>query len=371
MARLDIVFEGGGAKGMAFAGALKVLVEEGHTWGRLVGTSAGAIAATLAAAGYGPEEILGLVQERVNGRPRLLSFFDAPRAEDFSPESKDRSVMMSVFRAVDFPVLPRSVEERLDRVLLDALLQNSRFARLFSFVEYGGFYAGRTFLAWIQEKIALKGIPPASSLQEFYRLTGIDLTMTATDVTGMELLVLNHRTAPELPVAWAVRMSMSIPFVWQEVVWRQEWGLYRGRDLTGHAIVDGGLLSNFPIWLLISADPEVTELMGPAPEEAQVLGLLIDEDQPVPGEPAAAPPLSFTSFPVICRLARLAELVLGVRDRAAIRENEHLICRLPARGYRTLEFDLAGERLERLVEAAERATRKHLEARGLVTRLAA
>ena len=47
----DMVFEGGGAKGMVFVGAFKVLEDRGHTARRLVGTSAGAITATLLTAG--------------------------------------------------------------------------------------------------------------------------------------------------------------------------------------------------------------------------------------------------------------------------------------------------------------------------------
>ena len=41
MAAFDIVFEGGGAKGVAFVGALEVLRRHGHRTARLVGTSAG------------------------------------------------------------------------------------------------------------------------------------------------------------------------------------------------------------------------------------------------------------------------------------------------------------------------------------------
>ena len=41
--KYDLVFEGGGAKGMVFVGALQVFESLGHTPGRLMGTSAGAI----------------------------------------------------------------------------------------------------------------------------------------------------------------------------------------------------------------------------------------------------------------------------------------------------------------------------------------
>ena len=54
----------------------------------------------------------------------------------------------------------------------------------------------------------------------------------------MSLIVvgLNHRTAPDVPVAMAVRMSMSIPFVWREVVWQKEWGTYCGIDKTARRL---------------------------------------------------------------------------------------------------------------------------------------
>ncbi len=51
MQTFDIVFEAGGAKGVAFIGALEVLLGAGHGLGRLIGTSAGAITATCVAAG--------------------------------------------------------------------------------------------------------------------------------------------------------------------------------------------------------------------------------------------------------------------------------------------------------------------------------
>jgi NTE family protein len=55
--KYDAVFEGGGVKGVALIGALKRLEEEGIEFGRVAGTSAGAIAASLVASGYKAEEI--------------------------------------------------------------------------------------------------------------------------------------------------------------------------------------------------------------------------------------------------------------------------------------------------------------------------
>jgi NTE family protein len=56
--KYDLVFEGGGAKGMVFVGALEEYFSRGHSAGRLLGTSAGAITAVLLAAGYTPAKLL-------------------------------------------------------------------------------------------------------------------------------------------------------------------------------------------------------------------------------------------------------------------------------------------------------------------------
>ena len=79
MALFDVVFEGGGAKGSAFVGALDALIERGHQTRRLIGTSAGAITATLLAAGYSPAEMQAAVNEKVGGS-RALPASWMPRA---------------------------------------------------------------------------------------------------------------------------------------------------------------------------------------------------------------------------------------------------------------------------------------------------
>ena len=127
MARFDMVFEGGGAKGSVFAGALDILGQNGHTFRRLIGTSAGAITATLVAAGYQPQELLNAVNEKLpNGKPRFSSFMDAPVAADFSQEQRDNSETMAALKHVDIPFVPGMLEEGFDRVLLKRLPRGTR-----------------------------------------------------------------------------------------------------------------------------------------------------------------------------------------------------------------------------------------------------
>ena len=80
--KYDLVFEGGGAKGMVFVGALKVFEAEGHTHGRLLGTSAGAITAALLAAGYSTQEMMDALEEERDGRPVFTEFMGVPAPFD-------------------------------------------------------------------------------------------------------------------------------------------------------------------------------------------------------------------------------------------------------------------------------------------------
>ena len=55
--RLDGVFEGGAVKGIALIGALDVIEQAGYHFVNVAGASAGAIVATLIAAGYSASEL--------------------------------------------------------------------------------------------------------------------------------------------------------------------------------------------------------------------------------------------------------------------------------------------------------------------------
>jgi predicted acylesterase/phospholipase RssA len=252
------------------------------------------------------------------------------------------------------------------------LLNVRGYCHLFSLVECGGFFAGDNFLEWLIEKLAAKGVAADTTFGSFFANTGRDLSLLGSDTSDVEMLVLNHRTAPDLPLARAVRMSMSIPFVWREVVWDQSWGLYRGREKTGNIIVDGGVLSNFPIRYIDvqpEDDPEIAEIMGNTDASgAQNLGLLIDETLPVAGAVnTAKPPLLVGHSRTIQRISRLVDTLTGANDNSEIRSHEAEICRLPAKGYGTTEFEMSQDRLNALVEAGRTAMHAHLATRDLGT----
>jgi predicted acylesterase/phospholipase RssA len=347
---LDLVFEGGAVKALAYLGALAELESVDYALRRVVGTSAGAIVALLAALDYRSTEI----GELFGGDDALLaSFFDAPR--EFDKATVEQSLLWQAFREIDLPLVPDAVEARLDRLLFRQLCKSEGFRQAFSFVERGGLFEGHAMLEWLRRAIAAKGLPPDATLLQLHERTGVELTLVALDTTAQRRLVLNSRSAPSLPAVWAVRASASLPFVFQETLWQAAWGPYCGENLVGHAIVDGGVCSNFALDLLLSESPE----MGAPPLDGYALGFLLDEDAAVPG--FGPPPPPALQLRTLDRLLRLADAVMSSSDRAAIARWPERVCRLPCRGVGTLETQLGADKRELLIKAARHATHAFLK----------
>ena len=117
----------------------------GHKHRRLVGTSAGAITATLLGAGYSPQEFLNAVNETVpgTGAPIFTTFLDAPQITDFSQQNVNNSETMGFLKTVHIPGIldtaPEAVcripvggygttEFRMSKPRMDALIESGRTA---------------------------------------------------------------------------------------------------------------------------------------------------------------------------------------------------------------------------------------------------
>lgn len=363
--KFDLVFEGGGAKGMAFVGALEALFEQGHSYDRLMGVSAGAIMAAFLAAGFTVTEMKETLAEKdEQGRPEIATFLAQP--EEFETETIQNGMFRTWLREAVIPGVPDGLEKRFDDRLLQYALGSPLFRNIFSFVELGGWYTPDSLHQWLQNKLDRRnvnghGCHSYMSLVEFHNLTRVDLTVLAANTTDGRLLVLNHRTAPDCPLIWAIRMSCNMPLLWPEIVWQEEWGLYRGQDITGRVVVDGGLLSNFPLELFITE--KWAHVMG-EPHCGHVLGLLIDERVDVPN----APPYRGSTWmdglvkhrPVE-RIINLIETTTGAWDKSVVQQYMPYVVRLPARSYRTTEFGMRDSRREALLNAAYQEMSAYLE----------
>lgn len=119
-----------------------------------------------------------------------------------------------------------------------------------------GIYEGKFIESWMRGLLRKKNIQTFNDLvledyqdDQRYRFK---LRVIASDISRGRLLVLPQDAVdfgirPEdLNVAAAVRMSMSIPFFYEPVKLRN----MKTNEIS--YIVDGGLLSNFPVWLFDS-----------------------------------------------------------------------------------------------------------------------
>ncbi len=300
--RADAVFEGGGVKGIGLVGAVTVMEERGYRWMNLAGTSAGAIVASLLAAGYSGAELAG-----------ILSGLDYR-------EFKDTTLFGRV-----------PVAGALGRLLLKK-----------------GIFRGRFFEGWLRDLLLKKGVTTFGDLivEEFkgdprYRFR---LNVIVSDVTRGRLLVLpqdiaDYGVRPEdLSVALAVRMSMSIPFFYEPV------RLKNMSDGRTSYVVDGGLLSNFPVWLFDS---------GEGVPSWPTFGFKLVE--PEEGKPRDV------KGPVSLLTALFATMMEAHDARYIKEENFVRTVPIPTMGVKTTEFDITPERSQALYRSGREAGERFLD----------
>jgi predicted acylesterase/phospholipase RssA len=321
--------------------------------------------------------LAALAETDAEGRPVFAGFLGEPARPD--EQALEDSALRELLADLDLPGLPEPVEGAFDSWIVRRLAGHELGRHLFALVERGGWYAADGFVAWLERKLdegQWQGRPQQFgrlTLSEFFEATGQELTVVAADTLAARLLLLNHRTAPDCPVVWAARMSMSIPLVWEEVEWRPEWGPYKawdaGRerlvaaDMRGHTVVDGGMLSNFPIALFLADRADVTAVVGP-PRRDHVIGLLIDEAVPVPRRAVGggeARGVDVGSLRTYQRLMRLVNTAMTAHDNMAISVFARYVVRLPAGGYGTIQFDMTEAERSALVDAGREAMREFLE----------
>jgi NTE family protein len=201
--KADAVFEGGGTRGIAFVGAIHAMEEEKVEWQNLAGTSAGAVIAALLASGYKSDEIRKHLSELDFSRLRGRTF--------------------------------------LNRIPI--------FGSLLELLFNLGIYKNDYLETWVDSLLLEKGI------KTFADLPDGKLKIIASDVTNGQMLILPDDleryslTPADLKISTAVMMSASIPFFFRPVIWKS-------KDRNKSYILDGGLLSNFPIWIFDKENPQ-------------------------------------------------------------------------------------------------------------------
>lgn len=281
------VFEGGGVRGTALVGAVAAAEELGFAFRAVAGTSAGAIVASLIASGCDAKEVRDVM---------------------FNKDFKDFKDPVS-----HVPLLRRIVAWR----------------KL-------GFHKGDEFQRWIGEQISYKVSGFYNRAITFADLP-LPLTVIAADVVNQQIKVFSRTQTAGQSVADAVRMSMSIPFFFCPVRYAHE------------LIVDGGVLSNFPIWAF---DKELAE--DPLP----VVGFRLQ--QPDLPAPKIDTPLAFARSLVNTVIKASTQLQIDLAEKANIID-------LPTSDVRTTDFDLSDEKKSELYDGGYRTAYNYLSTTSLVT----
>jgi predicted acylesterase/phospholipase RssA len=403
---IDLVFSGGGTRGVALGGALEVLEQRRPVIRRCLGTSAGAIAAAFGAAGLTGREYLKLVPAKEGDEFLFNSFFAPPpgdvvRDSARKKDSDTRKLLRGAADGMMDKMLQGLVEKRprIGELIKGAIASNKdkfyenafegfleRSANhenpdkprprtaFFAMVEFGGLFDPGLFRVWLVEQLKKRvpDINQKTTLKQFHemaRQTGRELSVVVSDTSAAKALVLNHRTAPDCPIVEAVLMSMSVPLVWPETQWPKEWGMYLGRDVEGHYMVDGGLLSNFPIHYLTHRDQDEMKLIfgepEPANERPAVIGLLLDGGLAVPGDVNTV--ADKPEFKLFERIGRMFD-TLSAWQADIYREADAMICHIGVKGHPALETQRNAEvilRLQALVNSGRCAMTDYLKKRKL------
>lgn len=205
----NLVFKGGGVRGIAYMGAVEVLEELGlmDNIDRVAGTSAGAIAAT------------------------LVSF------------RLDIAKTWTLFNTLDYT---KFTHKSTGLLKLLEWRDDESYRRFFT--QYG-WHSSLPFYRWMEDVIAEQcDGNRRATFADFQRRGFRDLYIVAANVSRHRAEVFSAIHTPDVAVADAVRMSMSMPIYFEALRFDgQQFG-------QGDYYVDGGLYDNFPMHIFDQPD---------------------------------------------------------------------------------------------------------------------
>jgi NTE family protein len=221
----NLVFEGGGVRGIAYCGAINELEKRQlmQQVEKVGGTSAGAIVALTVALGYTSDEISRIIAE--------TNFKQFNDGKYFFAGGINRTN------------------------------------------KYFGWYRGKQFENWLEKIIRDKTGDADISFTQLHDKGYKDLYVTGTCLNKQQLVIFSRNTYPAMKIKDAVRISMSIPLYFEAVFIDADGKVvHHPKNKEGLDImVDGGFTGNFPIRLFDTADQP----------DMSTLGFRIDRDEQI------------------------------------------------------------------------------------------
>lgn len=227
----NLVFEGGGVRGIAYLGMLEVLAEKGillQKIERVAGASAGAITSAIVSFGL-----------QFNELKKLADTLDYSKVPDKGSFSREDAVS-----AQEFAQRFCDIEGEFDGISGD-------IACIYRLLKRYGWYSSEYIYTWLKGIIAGqfndKKKPPytfADFQNAFLHKSGkpfLDLYIIGTDISNHCTRVFSAELTPDVEVATAVRISMSIPLFFESNDFE-----YPGLG-EKYIFSDGGVMRNYPI----------------------------------------------------------------------------------------------------------------------------
>ena len=226
----NLVFEGGGVLGVAYLGVLQYMDEKGllQNLKRTAGTSAGAITACLTS--------LNLPFEEIKKMADTLDFRKIP----------EKSTLPDLVK------IPEPIRSEFEKLFGD-------YESIYRLITNYGLFSSQYFYQWVQQQIhsqfdSQKKPPPYtfadfrnSSIHKDQR-PFFDLYVVGTNVSYRSSSIFSFETTPNMEVAEAVRISMSIPLFFEAIKTCCD-SLGDGES---NLFCDGGVMWNYPINLFDS-----------------------------------------------------------------------------------------------------------------------
>ncbi len=249
----NLIFQGGGIKGIAYIGALKEADKQKifklSEIQKVAGTSAGAITASLLAVGYKVEDLEDylrtldfkeiLLDSKIINDQVIKNLF-----EEFKILSSFNGYLMN---------LPLLLISNLSLIINSGILSTI----IDTIKKYNGLFEGAAFRKWIDDKIKEKLGENATfkDLQDKINTEGSTNNFKYLFLTGSNLQtgkcdIFSHLHTPNMLISDAVRISMSIPllFYTHKMKIKDAETKEPIDDPNNNSLyVDGGIFNNYPI----------------------------------------------------------------------------------------------------------------------------
>lgn len=236
----NLVLEGGGVRGLAYAGVFSVLEEKNilQQIEKVGGSSAGAIAGFMVSVGYTAAEIDSMMQQLP-----VQQFNDGKGG----------------------------IWGKYKRVKNDF-----------------GIYEGKKFEQWLQQLAQIKTGNGNITFAELHQLhlqdkKFRDFYCTGTNLSRQQLEIFSFEHTPEMPVALAVRISSGIPLYFEPVALDNNKQKIKKGDTASfiNYYVDGGMLSNYPISMFDTCETNNPLLCNTVKFNPQTIGIKLERPEQI------------------------------------------------------------------------------------------